>query len=119
MDRPPPVLSHAGSPLRGEIADEPGTGWQRTLPRGWAEHRRTFVAHDPTDDLAHGFDDGRLRWTWPQYPGPMAAHGYEGQFVVVPDRELTVAYPGTTDAADRRHLVVHLDALIAAVPVSA
>ena len=93
---------------------------ERILPVGWADHARTFVAHDPTDDLAHGFDYGRQWWMWPQYPGSLAAHGYEGQFtIVVPDRELTLVHLGKTDADVRRHLVAHLDRLIAAVPISA
>jgi CubicO group peptidase (beta-lactamase class C family) len=93
---------------------------ERILPVGWADHARTFVAHDPTDDLEHGFDYGRHWWMWPQYPGSVAAHGYEGQFtVVVPDRELTVVHLGKTDVGVRRHLVRHLDDLIAAVPISA
>ncbi|MEO6652205.1 MAG: serine hydrolase [Ilumatobacteraceae bacterium] len=92
----------------------------RILPRGWADHGRTCVAHDPTDDLADGFDYGRHWWMWPQYRGSIAAHGYEGQFiVVVPDRRLTVAHLGKTDATVRRHLVRHLDELIAAVPIAA
>lgn len=92
----------------------------RVLPEGWADHGRAFVAHDPTDDLAHGFDYGRQWWMWPQYQGSIAAHGYEGQYtVVVPDRELTVVHLGKTGSDVRRHLVGHLDALIAAVPVSA
>jgi CubicO group peptidase (beta-lactamase class C family) len=93
------------------------TEGHRILPVGWADHARTFVAHDPTDDLSHGFDYGRHWWMWPQYPGSIAAHGYEGQFVVVvPDRALTVAHLGTTDASARRHLVAHLDDLIDSVP---
>lgn len=92
----------------------------RILPAGWADHGRTFVVHDPTDDLSQGFDYGRQWWMWPQYAGSMAAHGYEGQFtVIVPDRELTVVHLGKTDVGVRRHLVEHLDALIAAVPISA
>lgn len=92
----------------------------RILPVGWADHGRTFVAHDPTDDLPHGFDYGRQWWMWPQFAGSMAAHGYEGQFiVVVPDRELTVVHLGKTDVGVRRHLVEQLDALITAVPISA
>ncbi len=87
----------------------------RVLPEGWADHGRTRVAHDPTDDLAHGFDYGRHWWMWPQYPGSIAAHGYEGQFaIVVPDRQLTVVHLGKTDAGVRRHLVEHLDGLITA-----
>ena len=93
---------------------------ERILPAGWADHARTFVAHDPTDDLERGFDYGRQWWMWPQYAGSLAAHGYEGQFtVVVPDRELTLVHLGKTAAGVRRHLVGHLDDLIAAVPISA
>jgi CubicO group peptidase (beta-lactamase class C family) len=93
---------------------------ERILPVGWADHGRTVVAHDPTDDLELGFDYGRHWWMWPQYPGSIAAHGYEGQFtVVVPDRELTVVHLGKTDVEVRRHLVRHLDELIADVPITA
>lgn len=92
----------------------------RILPIGWAEHGRTAVAHDPTDDLELGFEYGRHWWMWPQYQDSMAAHGFEGQFiVVVPDRELTVVHLGKTDSSVRRHLVEGLDALIADVPISA
>ena len=93
---------------------------KRILPEGWADHGRSFVAHDPTDDLEYGFGYGRQWWMWPQCAGSMAAQGYEGQFtVVVPDRELTVVHLGKTDSSVRRHLVEHLDGLIAAVPRSA
>jgi CubicO group peptidase (beta-lactamase class C family) len=108
--------------LFGELYRHDGvTGaGERILPVGWADHGRTFVAHDPTDDLEHGFDYGRQWWMWPQYPGSISAHGYEGQFtIVVPDRELTVVHLGKTDVGVRRHLVRHLDTLIAAVPISA
>lgn len=106
----------------GELYRNDGVteGGLRVLPIGWADHARTFVAHDPTDDLEPGFDYGRHWWMWPQYPGSLAAHGYEGQFVVVvPDRELTVVHLGKTDFGVRRHLVRRLDALIADVPITA
>ena len=106
-----------GELYRNDGVAESGEG---VLPAGWTDHGRTFVAHDPTDDLEHGFDYGRHWWMWPQYPGSIAAHGYEGQFtVVVPDRELTVVHLGKTDSNVRRHLVGHLEGLIAAVPVRA
>lgn len=93
---------------------------ERILPVGWADHGRTTIAHDPTTDLEHGFGYGRHWWTWPQYPGSIAAHGYEGQYiVVVPDRELTVVHLGKTDAAVRSHLVRRLDQLIGTVPLRA
>jgi CubicO group peptidase (beta-lactamase class C family) len=92
---------------------------ERVLPAGWADHGRTFVAHDPTEDLELGFDYGRHWWMWPAFDGSMAAHGYEGQFiVVVPDRQLTVVHLGKTDVAVRRHLVAHLADLIHSVPIS-
>ncbi len=93
---------------------------ERVLPVGWADHGRTFVAHDPTDDLELGFDYGRHWWMWPEFGGSIAAHGYEGQFtIVVPDRELTVVHLGKTDQAVRRHLVGYLRDLIYAVPINA
>ena len=93
---------------------------ERVLPPGWADHGRTFVAHDPTDDLELGFDYGRHWWMWPEFGGSIAAHGYEGQFtIVVPDRELTVVHLGKTDSAVRRHVVGYLRDLIHAVPINA
>jgi len=92
---------------------------ERILPVGWADHGRAFVAHDPTNDVPAGFDYGRHWWMWPQFQGSIAAHGYEGQFiVVVPDRELTVVHLGKTDVGVRHHLVSHLGDLINAVPIS-
>jgi CubicO group peptidase (beta-lactamase class C family) len=89
-------------------------GGRRLLPEGWVEHGRTFVAHDPTDQVPAGFDYGRHWWMWPDFPGSIAAHGYEGQYViVVPDRDLVVVHLGKTDAAVRHHLVARLHALIA------
>lgn len=93
---------------------------ERILPVGWADHGRAHVAHEPTDGLEHGLGYGRHWWTWPQYPGSIAAHGYEGQYiVVVPDRELTVVHLGKTPVAVRAPLLRALDELIGAVPTSA
>jgi CubicO group peptidase (beta-lactamase class C family) len=92
---------------------------ERILPVGWADHGRTFVAHDATDDPELGFDYGRHWWMWPEFPGSIAAHGYEGQYILaVPDRELTVVHLGKTDSGVREHLVSHLRDLILAVPIS-
>lgn len=96
---------------------------ERVLPAGWADHARTLVAHDPESDAASGveggFDYGRHWWMWPRYPGSLAAHGYEGQYVVVvPDRELVVVHLGKTDAALRHHVGAGLQRIVDAVPVS-
>ena len=88
----------------------------RLLPTGWADHGRAFVAHDPTDDVPAGFDYGRHWWMWPEFAGSIAAHGYEGQFILVfPDRELTVVHLGKTDSGVRSHLVAQLRELVNAV----
>jgi CubicO group peptidase (beta-lactamase class C family) len=91
----------------------------RVLPAGWAGHGRTFVAHDPAAPIPGGFDYGRHWWMWPEFPGSIAAHGYEGQYIiVVPDRELTVVHLGKTEADLRHHVVALLADLIRSVPVS-
>ncbi|MET0662285.1 MAG: serine hydrolase domain-containing protein [Ilumatobacteraceae bacterium] len=65
----------------------------RLLPDGWRDHARTKVAHDPE----HGFDYGRHWWMWPQFPGSLSCHGYQGQYtIVVPDKELVVVHLGLT-----------------------
>jgi CubicO group peptidase (beta-lactamase class C family) len=89
-------------------------GGRRILPEGWVEHGRAFVAHDPAEGVPGGFDYGRHWWMWPSFPGSIAAHGYEGQYVVVvPDRDLVVAHLGKTDAEIRHRLVLRLHELIA------
>jgi CubicO group peptidase (beta-lactamase class C family) len=89
---------------------------RQVLPEGWVDHARTFVAHDPTDGVPGGFDYGRHWWMWPSYPASLAAHGYEGQYVVVlPDRDLVMVHLGKTDAAERHHVVAGLRAVADAV----
>ena len=91
---------------------------QRVLPIGWADHGRTKVAHDPDSPMAGGVDYGRHWWMWPKYPGSMAAHGHEGQYIIViPDRGLTIVHLGKTDAEAVGSLLTLLDHLVASVPV--
>jgi CubicO group peptidase (beta-lactamase class C family) len=91
----------------------------RVVPAGWADHGRTFVAHDPEAAGRYGFDFGRHWWMWPEFPGSIAAHGYEGQYVVVvPDRQLTVVHLGKTDHDQRPRLVAALGELIESFPVT-
>jgi CubicO group peptidase (beta-lactamase class C family) len=93
---------------------------ERILPERWADHGRTFVAHDPVDDLPGGFDYGRHWWMWPDLPGSIAAHGYEGQYVVVvPDRALTVVHLGKTPESERSRVVRGIRGLIDAVTPTA
>jgi CubicO group peptidase (beta-lactamase class C family) len=91
---------------------------ERVLPAGWADHGRTFVAHDAEAAGAEGFDFGRHWWMWPEFPGSIAAHGYEGQYIVVaPDRELTVVHLGKTPRDHQPALVARLGELIGSIPV--
>ena len=90
---------------------------ERLLPAGWAEHGRTFVAHDPEGAGPSGFDYGRHWWMWPELPGSIAAHGYEGQYVVVvPERELTVVHLGKTPVDQLPLLARRLLTMIDAFP---
>jgi CubicO group peptidase (beta-lactamase class C family) len=84
----------------------------RVLPPGWVDHARTTIATDPES----GFGYGRHWWTWPDQAGSVAAHGYEGQYVVVlPERDAVVVHLGKTDATVRDRLVARLRTLIAAI----
>ena len=92
---------------------------ERLLPREWVDHGRVFVAHDPEAAGRYGFDYGRHWWMWPEFPGSLAAHGYEGQFVVVvPDRQLTLVHLGKTVREIQPPLVAELADLVASFPVT-
>jgi CubicO group peptidase (beta-lactamase class C family) len=85
-------------------------GGTRILPEGWVDHARTVVAHDPDT----GFGYGRHWWIWPDQPGSLAAHGYEGQYLVVlPQRDAVVVHLGKTESAVRERLVARLRRIIA------
>ncbi|MGI9052574.1 MAG: serine hydrolase domain-containing protein [Ilumatobacteraceae bacterium] len=87
-------------------------GERRVLPAGWLDHARTTIAHDPES----GFGYGRHWWTWPDQPGSVAAHGYEGQYIVVlPEHEAVLVHLGKTDAAVRDRLVKRLRRIIAII----
>lgn len=76
-----------------------GSG-ERILPEGWLDHARTQVATDPET----GFGYGRHWWLWPDFPGGLACHGYEGQYtLVLPSEDLVLVHLGKTniDAAPR------------------
>jgi CubicO group peptidase (beta-lactamase class C family) len=93
--------------LRDGVAGE-----VRVLPEGWVDHARTVVARDPES----GFDYGRHWWMWPDQPGSLGAHGYEGQYVLVlPAHDAVVVHLGKTDATVRDRLVARLRRLVAAL----
>lgn len=88
----------------------------RLLPEGWADHARTWTATDPDS----GFGYGAHWWLWPDQPGSLAAHGYEGQYtVVLPAKDLVVVHLGKWPAEVRPALVTELRRLIEAFPDAA
>lgn len=96
----------------GELyrADGVAPDGTRVLPAGWRDHARTFTAHDPD-----GFDYGAHWWLWPDFPGSLGCHGYEGQYtVVLPDRELVVVHLGKSPIEQRPALTAHLRTIFGA-----
>lgn len=86
----------------------------RLIPEGWADHARTRSAVDE----GSGFGYGAHWWVWPDQRDSLAAHGYEGQYIVVlPERDLVVVRLGKTDATLRPNLVPQLRRLMNAFPV--
>jgi CubicO group peptidase (beta-lactamase class C family) len=87
---------------------------RRVLPAGWLDHARTQVAVDPET----GFGYGRHWWLWPQFPGSLACHGYEGQYtLVIPDHRLVMVHLGKTGVEVAPALVARLDRIArAAIP---
>lgn len=89
---------------------------ERLLPVGWRDLAREPISHDPDGAGPHGFDYGRHWWMWPDLPGSLAAHGYQGQFIVVlPDEGITLVHLGITDVAKAPSLVDGLGTLIRAL----
>ena len=89
---------------------------QRLLPAGWVDAARTVESVDP--EPPH-FGYGAHWWIWPEFAGSMAAHGYEGQYiVVVPDRELVVVQLSKVPAAVRAPLLAQLRRVVDAFPAS-
>ncbi|MCU1367986.1 MAG: beta-lactamase [Ilumatobacteraceae bacterium] len=86
----------------------------RLLPEGWADYARAEVAVD--EDPPH-FGYGAHWWIWRDQPGSLAAHGYEGQYVIVlPERDLVVVHLAKIPADVRAPLFPKLDRLINAFP---
>jgi CubicO group peptidase (beta-lactamase class C family) len=86
----------------------------RVLPAGWAEHARTWASYDSESDYHYGAQ----WWGWPEFPGSLACHGYEGQYtLVVPDRELVVVHLGKWPEAVRAPLRPLLARIVAAAGV--
>jgi CubicO group peptidase (beta-lactamase class C family) len=89
--------------------DDGCTGGRRILPEGWRDSGRTQVAVDDES----GFGYGRHWWLWPEFPGSMAAHGYEGQYALVePELGLVVVHLGKVPAETRSLLREAIGAVV-------
>ena len=89
---------------------------QRLLPERWVDQARNVVSLDPDPPF---FGYGAHWWIWRQYPGSMAAHGYEGQYtIVVPDRDLVIVHLGKVPREAAPRLVDSLNTMIAAFPAA-
>jgi CubicO group peptidase (beta-lactamase class C family) len=86
----------------------------RVLQPGWRDHARTPTAVPPTEDYGYGAH----WWLW-QWPNSFAAHGYEGQrVVIVPDRDLVVVRLGKTPEVHNAALRSTIEAIVEAVPLT-
>ena len=84
---------------------------RRLLPEGWVDFART-PAPAPVDEE---FGYGAHWWLWDRhgFPGTFAAHGYEGQYVIVrPDRDLVVVRLGKTPSRGPHAVIEHLQELL-------
>ena len=87
---------------------------QRLVPQGWVDEARTVVS---VDENPPHFGYGAHWWIWPEFPGSVAAHGYEGQYViVVPDRDLVVVQLGKVPVDVRPPLLAQLRRIVSAFP---
>jgi hypothetical protein len=109
-------MNDVGEPCAGEphARFDRGPLAKRNEPCGGRWSRAGALQHATT--TARSGPQPQQRTAEPAaYLTSIAAHGYEGQYiVVVPDRELVVAHLGKTDAAVRPALIAQLHELVRA-----
>jgi CubicO group peptidase (beta-lactamase class C family) len=84
---------------------------RRLLPKGWVDFARTPAPAPVEEDFGYGAH----WWLWDGhgFPGTFAAHGYEGQYIIVrPDRDLVVVRLGKTPTEVRPPVIEHLQELL-------
>jgi len=84
---------------------------QRILPEGWVEFGRTAVPVPADEEFGYGAH----WWLWDShgFPGTFAAHGYEGQYIIVcPGRELVLVRLGKTPVEVRPPVIRRLEELL-------
>ena len=68
-------------------------GHQQVVSQEWVSDASRAIAVDPISDMGYSTQ----WWTWPNDPGSMIGHGYEGQLVwVSPRRNVVVVHLGKT-----------------------
>jgi CubicO group peptidase (beta-lactamase class C family) len=85
---------------------------RRILPEGWVDFARTPVPVPVEEEFGYGAH----WWLWDGhgFPGTFAAHGYEGQYIIVrPDRDLVVVRLGKTPIELRPPVIERLEELLA------
>ena len=86
---------------------------RRVLPEGWVEFARAQAPVPVEEEFGYGAH----WWLWDGhgFPGTFAAHGYEGQYIIVrPDRELVVVRLGKTPVEVRPPVIERLQELLKA-----
>jgi CubicO group peptidase (beta-lactamase class C family) len=84
---------------------------RRILPEGWVDFAKTPVPVPPDEEFGYGAH----WWLWDVkgFPGTFAAHGYEGQYLIVrPDRDLVVLRLGKTPKVIRPPVIERLSGLL-------
>jgi CubicO group peptidase (beta-lactamase class C family) len=84
---------------------------RRILPDGWVDFARAPVLVPPEEEFGYGAH----WWLWDDhgFEGTFAAHGYEGQYIVVcPPRELVVVRLGKTPVELRPPVIERLVELL-------
>ncbi len=86
-------------------------GGKRLLPEGWVSYARTPTPVPETENYGYGAQ----WWLW-QWTDSFAAHGYEGQrILIVPEAELVVVRLGKTPEPANAVLRCALEAIVAAL----
>jgi CubicO group peptidase (beta-lactamase class C family) len=95
-------------------------GERQVVPAAFVERASTPIPVVVDPDESFGYADHWWTWDRAGFPGAFAAHGFEGQrIIVVPDRELVVVQLSKNPDELRPALDGPLKRLISAYPVSA
>jgi CubicO group peptidase (beta-lactamase class C family) len=94
-------------------------GARQVLPQRWVARASADVPVEVGEDESFGYADHWWTWGRAGFPGAFAAHGFEGQrIIVLPDRELVVVQLSKNPDELRPALERPLRRLIAAYPVT-